>query len=100
MPGTQYQSPINRILGEAFNQGNLPFVEEVLTPDHFAHNSFYGSLNGPTGMKWLISMLRTAFPDLHCTDEDEIGECGKFAVPWTMLGTHKGSFLGNLSTCR
>jgi steroid delta-isomerase-like uncharacterized protein len=98
MSSTQFQSPLNRIIEEAFNLGNLAAVDEVLAPDHFAHNAFGGAPNGPKGLKWLIAMFRTAFPDLHCTVEDEIREGDKFAAHWTMRGTHLGLFLGNPPT--
>jgi steroid delta-isomerase-like uncharacterized protein len=100
MSATLVQSPIFRIFEEAFNQGNLAVVDEVFTPDHFAHNAFGGAPNGPVGLKWLIAMFRTAFPDLHCTIEDEIRLSDKFAAHWTMRGTHKGLFLGNPPTGR
>ena len=98
MPATQFQSPINRILEKAFNQGNLDVVDELLPPDHLAHNTFGGAPNGPQGLKCLIAMFRTAFPDLHCTVEDEIREGDKLAAHWTMGGTHTGWFLGNPPT--
>jgi len=44
--------------------------------------------------------LRAAFPDLHCTVEDEIFAGGNIAVHWTMRGTHRGAFLGNQPTGR
>ena len=98
MSSTQFQSPINRIFEEAFNRGNLAVVDEVLTLDHSAHNALGGAPNGPQGLKWLITMFRTAFPDLQCTVEDEIREGDKFSAHWTMRGTHKGLFLGNPPT--
>ena len=100
MSAIQIQSPINLILEVAFNRGNLDAVEELLTPDHFAHNTFGGAPNGPQGLKCLIAMLLTAFPDLYCTVEDEINESDKLAAHWTMRGTHKGMFLGNPPTGR
>jgi steroid delta-isomerase-like uncharacterized protein len=100
MSSTQFQSPIYRIFEEAFNQGNLAVVDELLTPDHFAHNAFGGVTNGPQGLKCLIAIFRTAFPDLQCTVEDEIREGVKIAAHWTMRGTHKGLFLGNPPTGR
>src|SRR3989304_9120586 len=98
MPTGRSDSLIRRIFEEAFNQGDLAVADEVLTPDHFAHTAFGGAPNGPQGLKWLIAMFRTAFPDLHCTVEDEIQEGDKFAAHWTMRGTHKGLFMGNLPT--
>jgi predicted ester cyclase len=50
------------------------------------------------GLKQLIAMFRTAFPDLLCTIEDEIVQGDKVAAYWTMRGTHKGLFLGNSPT--
>lgn len=98
MSATSVQSPIFRIFEEAFNQGNLAVVDEVLTPDHFAHNAFGGAPNGPTGLKWLIAMFRTAFPDLHCIVEDEFSEGDKFSARWTLHGTQQGPFMGNPPT--
>ena len=94
----QAQSSIRRVFDEAFNQGNLAVVDEVLTLDHSAHNAFGVAPHGPQGLKWLIAMFRTAFPDLQCTVEDEIREGDKFSAHWTMRGTHKGLFLGNPPT--
>jgi len=95
---TQTKSPIRLIFDEAFTQGNLAVVDEVLTPSHFAHNAIGGIPNGPNGLKLLIAMFRNAFPDLHCTVEDEIHEGDKFSARWTLNGTHQGLFLGNPPT--
>ena len=94
------ESLIRRIFDEAFNQGNLAVVDELLSSDHFTHTAFGGVPHGPGGLKWLIAMFRTAFPDLHCTIEDEIREVDRFAAHWTMRGTHRGLFLGNPPTGR
>ena len=98
MSSTQFHSPIYKIFDEAFNQGNLDVVDEVLSPDHNAHNDFGGAPNGPQGLKCLIAMFRNAFPDLHCTLEDEIRQGDKLAAHWTMRGTHNGLFMGNSPT--
>jgi len=100
MSTNHIQSPIRRVFDEAFNQGHLAVIDELLIPDHLAHNTYGGAPNGPQGLKWLITMFRTAFPDLRCTVEDEISEGDQFAAHWTMRGTHNGSFLGNPPTGR
>ena len=69
-------------------------------PDSIIHIPAWGMPDNRTGLKQLIASLRLAFPDLHCTIEDEIGEVNKFAAHWTMRGTHKGPFLGNQPTGR
>jgi len=93
-------SPIRRIFDEAFNVGNLEVVDEVLAPDHHTHITIGGAPNGPQGLKLMIAIYRTAFPDLLCTVDDEIVEGDRVAARWTMRGTHKGPFLGNQPTGR
>jgi steroid delta-isomerase-like uncharacterized protein len=91
-------TPIRRIFDEAFNRGNLAVVDEVLAPNHHTHITIAGAPHGPHGLKLMIAIFRTAFPDLRCAVEDEIVEGVKFAVRWSMRGTHQGMFLGNPPT--
>ena len=100
MPTGRTESLIHRLFDEAFNQGQIALVDELLSPNHFTHTAFGGAPHGPQGLKWLIVMFRTAFPDLHCTIEDEIREGDKVAACWLMRGTHQGLFLGNPPTFR
>lgn len=89
-----------RLFTEAFNQGNLAAVEELLAPDSIIHIPAWGMPNNRMGLKQLIAIFRAAFPDLHCTVEDEIREGDRFAAHWTIRGTHMGSFLRNPPTGR
>ncbi len=96
----QSQSLISRIFEQAFNQGNLAIVDELVAVNCVTHSLPWGLPTGRRGLKQLIIMFRTAFPDLHCTVEDEINEGHKSAAHWTMCGTHQGPFLGNPPTGR
>jgi steroid delta-isomerase-like uncharacterized protein len=89
---------IRRIVEQAFNQGYLAAVDEVLAPGNHTHITVGGIPNGPQGLKQLITSYRLAFPDLHCTVEDEIRGDDKIAAHWTMYGTHQGLFMGNPPT--
>ncbi len=91
---TETKSLVLRVLEEGFNQGNLAVVDEVFTPNHFTHTPFTHDRNGNEALKQLITMFRTAFPDLHCTLDGEIRQGDEFAAHWSMTGTHKGPFLG------
>ncbi len=88
------------IFEQAFNQGNLAIVDELVTIDSPAHIPGWGTPANRLGVKQMIVNLRAAFPDLHCTVDDEIEGESKLAAIWTMRGTHKGSFFGNLPTGR
>ena len=94
----QNQSVLQRIFDKAFNQGNLAAIDELVAPDGISHHLSWGIPANRMGLKQLIAMLRTAFPDLQCTIEDEIIKGDKIAAHWTMRGTHKGLFLGNSPT--
>lgn len=89
---------MQHIFEEAFNQGNLAAIDELIAPDGISHHLSWGIPANRMGLKQVIAMLRTAFPDLHCTMEDEIIQGDKIAAHWTMRGTHKGLFLGNSPT--
>jgi predicted ester cyclase len=91
-------SLVRRVFDQAFNQGNLAVVDEVLAPEHHAHITIGGAPHGPQGLKLMIAIFRAAFPDLLCTVEDEIVQGDKFAVRWSIRGTHQGMFLGNPPT--
>jgi predicted ester cyclase len=93
-------SPVRLILDQAFNQGNLTIVDELVSADLTTHISSWGLPASRVGLKQLIANLRTAFPDLHCMVDDEIGEGDKTAALWTLRGTHKGAYFGNQPTGR
>lgn len=94
------QSLIHRIFDQAFNQGDMAVVDELVAVDGVTHTMSWGMPAGRMGIKQSIAMFRSAFPDLHCTVEDEISEGDKVAAHWTMRGTHRGAFLGNRPTGR
>lgn len=93
-------SLVHRILDLAFNQGDLDIVDVLVEADADTHIASWGVPASRMGFKLMIANLRSAFPDLHCTVEGEIGERDLLAAHWTMRGTHTGSFLGNLPTGR
>jgi len=92
------KSIIGHILDEAFNQGNLSVVDELIAPGSTSHYLSWGVPANRMGLKRLIAIFRTAFPDLHCTVEDEITDGAKVAAHWTLRGTHQGLFLGHAPT--
>lgn len=94
------KSLVQRIFDQAFNQGDLAVVDELVAADGITHSLPWGLPPGRQGLKQLITIFRTAFPDLYCSVEDEINEGYKSAAHWTMCGTHQGPFLGNPPTGR
>jgi steroid delta-isomerase-like uncharacterized protein len=93
-------SLVQRLFDQAFNQGDLAVVDELVAADSVSHTLSWAMPSSRMGLKRLIAMFRSAFPDLRCTVEDEIRDGERSAAHWTMHGTHKGSFLGNPPTGR
>ena len=100
MSTVQGKSIIHRVLDEAFTQGNLAVVDELVAPNGISHHSSWGTPANRMGLKQLIAMLRTAFPNLSCTVEDEITQDNKVAAHWKIRGTQTGIFLGNPPTSK
>jgi len=90
-----------RTFEEVFNQGNLALVDDLVAPDYLNHEVLPGMNNrGPDSTRQVVTMLRTAFPDLHFTIEDLVAEGDTVAGRVTMSGTHLGPFQGIAPTGR
>jgi steroid delta-isomerase-like uncharacterized protein len=100
MPVEPMLTIIRGILETAFNQGILSPIEDLLAADSTTHITAWGMGKNRVGVKQLIATFRSAFPDLHCTVEDEIWQGEIFAALWTMRGTHRGLFMGAPPTGR
>src|SRR5258708_9147472 len=84
-----------RIPLEAFNQGKLEVIDELIADDNVDHAELPpGMPPGKEGLKLLVTSLRSAFPDLKVTLQMEIAE-GDLVVEYgTQTGTMTGEFAG------
>ena len=95
-PATTNEHAFRRVIEEAFSQGNLAVVDELISPDFIEHQR--GNESGPEGTKRLIRMLRSWVPDLTLTIED-IAVSGDLV--WGRIvarGTHRGVVMGKPPT--
>jgi len=89
---------LRRVAEEIFNKGDLAVVDEVIAPNYVYHGSGGQEYKGTEGFKQIVTMFRTAFPDLHMTVEDMVAEGDKVAHRLTIRGTHKGEIMGMAPT--
>jgi len=68
------KAQFRRAYEEVLNQGDLSVVDELIAPDFLNHEAPPGRDRGPESMRWLATMLRTAFPDLRFTIEELVAE--------------------------
>lgn len=90
------KSIVRRLFEDAFDQGNLAVLDEIIAPDQVngGPGALPGMPSGPEGSKMLISAYRNAFPDLHFTIDEQIAEGDTVVTRWTAHGTHNGEFAG------
>lgn len=85
-------------LYRAFSEQNPDMVDAVLAPQWEDIPLAPGQGPGPDGIKPIIRMLATAFPDVHITVHDMIQEPGKVGVRAEITGTHTGELFGIMGT--
>jgi predicted ester cyclase len=100
MSAQENKEKARRMLEEAFGQGKLAVVDEVLDPDFVCYdpNSESGTVRGAHTIKQEIEWFRNAIPDLTYTVEDQVAEGDKVVTRYAAKGTHQGEFFGVAAT--
>ena len=91
---------VRRVIEEIVNGGNLALADTLVAPNYIYHGPGGLEFRGPEGFRQLVSVYRTAFPDLRLTIDDIIAEDDKVVVRWTGRGTHRGDLAGIAPTGR
>jgi predicted ester cyclase len=91
---------VRRYFEEIWDKGNLDLIDELFTTNFVRHGptGTEGEVRGLEGFKGLVTMYRTAFPDLRVPIEDLIAEGDMVVTRWTARGTHQGELIGNAPT--
>ncbi len=91
---------IRRYFEEVWDKGNLDFIDELFTTNFVRHGptATEGEVRGLDGFKALVSMYRSALPDLRVPIEELIAEGDRVVTRWTARGTHQGELMGNAPT--
>ena len=86
---------VRRFFTEVFNKGDLEAVETFTHPQHANHDPTAPEVpTGPEGVRRLVELYRSAFPDIHFEHEDVVDLGDKVAHRWTFTGTHRGEIMG------
>ena len=82
---------INRLFEEAYNQGKMDVIDEIVAPKFLHYMSVEVDIDSSEGYKELIGMFRTAFSDFNVAVEDMVVEGDMVTTRLTYTGTHKGN---------
>jgi steroid delta-isomerase-like uncharacterized protein len=85
---------------EIWDKGNLHLIDELFTTNFVRHGptATEGEVRGKEGFESLVSMYRSALPDLLIPIEDQIAEADRVVTRWRAHGTHQGELMGNAPT--
>lgn len=83
-----------RAVEEVLNKGDLSLADELVDANYIGHQPGLPDFKGPEGFRQFMTMMRTAFPDIHLTIEDTVAEGDKVVMRYTGRGTHKGDLMG------
>jgi steroid delta-isomerase-like uncharacterized protein len=94
MSTEQNKALARRFIEETISQGNMSVANEVVALDYVGHPTPPGVPPGREGLKQVVTMYRSAFPDMKTTIHDIIAEGDKVVIRMTHSATHKGEFMG------
>src|SRR5262249_32986576 len=88
------KAKMRRILTEAFSEGRVDSLDELLAPDFINHNAPPGFDRGIEGVKDVIRLERNGIPDMHYEVLHE-AEVGDIVFQHALVtGTHLGPLMG------
>jgi steroid delta-isomerase-like uncharacterized protein len=84
---------------ELWTQGRLYVADEIVAPDYVRHDpSDPVPVSGPEGVKRLVTMVRTALPDMRIEIEDLIAEGDLVVSRYHSTATDTGGYMGRPPT--
>jgi steroid delta-isomerase-like uncharacterized protein len=91
---------IRAFLEDVINQGRLDRANDLVKEDFVELDPLPGQEQGREGLKAILQVLRSAFPDMHWVVKEMVAEGDKVVTRFVWTGTHHGSFLGIPATGR
>ena len=83
-----------RFIDEVMNKQNVDAIDDFMSADYVEHNPPPGMGPGSAGMKQMMGMFFSAFPDLISSVEQLVAEGNVVVGVMTTTGTQRGEFMG------
>ena len=91
---------VRQFIEEVLNQGKVDAAGQFFWEDMVEQVPLPGQGPGLEGLKDVLRGLRSSFPDMHWSVQEQIVEGDKVLSRFEWNGTHRGLFLGVLATDR
>ena len=99
MSAEENKAAVRHFWQDHLNTGNATLCKNDFAPDAVNHDPSSPPVPpGPEGISQLITLYRTAFPDLTATVEDMVAEGDEVAYRLTFRGTNQGELMGMPAT--
>jgi predicted ester cyclase len=83
-----------RFIDEVIKNKNADAVDDLIDPSYIEHSPAPGQAPGVEGVKQMLNMLITGFPDLTTEAELMVAEGDIVVGHMTTSGTHTGELMG------
>jgi steroid delta-isomerase-like uncharacterized protein len=100
MPTISNSAVVNRFIEGGINLGKIDSIAQFVWEDVVEQVPLPGQGSGLEGLKDVLRGMRSAFPDLHFSVEEQIAEGDKVLTRFEWTGTHRSDFLGIPATGR
>ena len=91
---------IRRFVDEVITEGKIDSAAQFVWEDVVEQVPLPGQGPGLDGLKDILRAMRSGFPDIVFSIQEQITEGDKVASRFEWTGTHKGEFLGIPATHR
>lgn len=85
---------IQAFMEDVLNRGRLERADDLVKENFVELDPLPGQAQGREGLKAVVLVLRTAFPDMHWVPKEMVAEGQKVVTRFVWTGTHRGTFLG------
>jgi steroid delta-isomerase-like uncharacterized protein len=91
---------IQTFIDEVLNQQRLDRADDLVKENFVELDPLPGQQQGREGLKAILRVLWSAFPDMHWVVQEMVAEGDKVVTRFIWTGTHRGVFLGIPATVR
>ena len=91
---------VRGFIEEVLNKGNIEESGRFFREDMVEQVPLPGQGPGLAGLKDILRGMRSSFPNMHWTVEEQVAEGDKVVTRFEWTGTHRGEFLGVPATGR
>ncbi len=94
MATVENKAVIRAFVEDVINRGRLERADDLVAKDFVELDPLPSQQQGREGLKEIIGVIRTAFPDIRWVMEEMVAEGELVFSRFTWSGTHRGTFFG------